>query len=176
VPLIEGQIGGRCPDQIRADWSRLCHERAATDLTPVAGFLDFLAGRSEPRCVASSSPVDWIEMGLERFGVADTFGGPIFSAAVHVTRGKPHPDLFLHAAEVMNVAPERALVIEDTPTGVRAGVAAGMTVVGLLAGGHVRDGHGDLLAAAGAHAVFADYPAVAAFMANPASEMMGFRP
>lgn len=157
VPLIEERLGGPCPDHVHGEWTRRCHDRATTELTPVAGFLDFLARRRERRCIASSSPVSWIEMGLERFGVGATFGGPIFSAAVHVTRGKPHPDLFLHAASALAIEPGRALVIEDTPTGVRAGVAAGMTVVGLCAGGHIRDGHAERLLAAGAHEVVGSY-------------------
>ena len=160
VPLIEERMGGACPDHFHGEWTRRCHERAATELGPVTGFVDFLASRGERRCIASSSPVGWIEMGLERFGVATSFNGPIFSAAVHVARGKPHPDLFLHAAAEMDVDPVRAHVIEDTPTGVRAGVAAGMTVVGLCAGGHIRDGHSERLEAAGAHHVVSDYGAV----------------
>lgn len=160
LPLIEERLGGPCPGHVHGEWTRRCHDRAAAELSPVAGFVDFLATRRERRCIASSSPVAWIEMGLERFGVAASFDGPIFSAAVHVTRGKPHPDLFLHAASVMEVDPARALVIEDTPTGVRAGVAAGMTVVGLCAGGHIRDGHPDCLRAAGAHHVVDDYAGI----------------
>jgi beta-phosphoglucomutase-like phosphatase (HAD superfamily) len=81
-----------------------------------------------------------------------------------VTRGKPYPDLFLHAAGEMGVAPDRTLVIEDSVPGVQAGVAAGMTVVGLLAGGHIRDGHGERLAVAGAHTVVQDYQAVRTFL------------
>ncbi|MBB4082943.1 HAD-IA family hydrolase [Brevundimonas lenta] len=164
VPLIEERLGGPCPAHIDSEWTRRCHERAATELQPVPGFVDFLAGRHERRCIASSSPVSWIEMGLERFGVAQTFDGPIFSAAVHVTRGKPHPDLFLHAAATMGVDPARALVIEDTPTGVRAGVAAGMTVIGLCAGGHIRAGHADRLRDAGAHHVVDDYAGIEAVL------------
>lgn len=164
LPLIQERLGGPCPDHIHGEWTRRCHDRAAAELNPVAGFLDFLATRSERRCIASSSPVAWIEMGLDRFGLGASFDGPIFSAAVHVTRGKPHPDLFLHAASTMGVDPARALVIEDTPTGVRAGVAAGMTVVGLCAGGHIRDGHPERLRAAGAHHVVEDYAGVAALM------------
>lgn len=167
LPLIEERMDGSCPDHFHGEWTRRCQERAAAELRPVAGFLDFLAGRGERRCIASSSPVAWIEMGLERFGVAGSFDGPIFSAAVHVTRGKPHPDLFLHAAAAMGVDPARALVIEDTPTGVRAGVAAGMTVVGLCAGGHIREGHVDRLRAAGAHHVASDFNAVSSLLDGP---------
>lgn len=164
-PIITKRLGAPCPPGLREEWTRRCHDRAERELNSVAGFEAFLCGRSERRCVASSSPPDWIEMGLRRFDADQAFDGSIFSAAVHVSRGKPHPDLFLFAAEAMQTAPSRALVIEDSPTGVIAGVAAGMTVVGLCAGGHVRDGHAQKLADAGAHQVFDSYADLAAWMA-----------
>jgi HAD superfamily hydrolase (TIGR01509 family) len=153
----------------RARVANVCVLRAAAvrsfaSLTPVKGAADFMAGLSHPRCIASSSPPDWIEMGLGTMGIAAHHAGPIYSGAVHVTRGKPHPDLFLHAARELGVEPSRTLVIEDSRPGVQAGVAAGMTVVGLLAGGHIRDGHGEQLAAAGAHHIAHDYAAVSALM------------
>lgn len=161
---IETALGRACPDTVLPDWSELCLSRAATDLTSVKGAADFMAGLSHPRCIASSSPPDWIEMGLETMGIAAHHAGPIYSGAVHVTRGKPHPDLFLHAARELGVEPSRTLVIEDSRPGVQAGVAAGMTVVGLLAGGHIRDGHAEQLAAAGAQHIAPDYAAVSALM------------
>lgn len=156
-PIIAARLGARSPAGLQAEWTRRCHDRARRDLTEVAGFSRFLAGRHERRCIASSSPPDWIELGLRRFNAHDHFAGSIFSAAVHVSRGKPHPDLFLYAAEAMKAAPERTLVIEDSPTGVEAGVAAGMTVVGLGAGGHIRGDHAQRLRKAGACEVFSSY-------------------
>lgn len=161
---IETALGRACPETVLPDWSKLCLSRAASDLTAVKGAADFMAGLSQPRCIASSSPPDWIELGLGTMGIAADHAGPIYSGAVHVTRGKPHPDIFLHAARELGVEPSRTLVIEDSRPGVQAGVAAGMTVVGLLAGGHIRDGHGEQLAAAGAHHIAADYAAVSALM------------
>jgi len=149
-PLIEARLDGPCPDDVHADWTRLCHERAASVLTTVPGLAGFLEDFEGPRCIASSSPPAWIDLGLARFGLSDRLG-PVFSAAVHVTRGKPHPDLFLHAAAAMNAEPGRTVVIEDSVTGVLAGAAAGMRVIGLCAGGHIRDGHAEGLTAAGAH-------------------------
>lgn len=166
--LISERLGAPCPPGLQDEWTRRCHDRARRDLTSVAGFDAFLAGREEPRCIASSSPPDWIELGLRHFGAHDVFGGPIFSAAVHVSRGKPHPDLFLYAAEAMKAAPERTLVIEDSPTGVLAGVAAGMTIVGLCAGGHVRGDHSQRLKQAGAHQVFDSYADLAGWIAETA--------
>lgn len=161
APLIEARLGRPCPDHLHPEWTRRCGERAAASLEPVSGVAEFVASLDRPRCIASSSPPHWIEQGLERFGLSNAFGGAIYSAAVHVTRGKPHPDLFLHAADAMGARQERTLVIEDTTTGVKAGVAAGMTVVGLCAGGHIRPGHAERLGGAGAHHVVANYAALA---------------
>ena len=160
LPLIEARLGGPCPETVVTEWTRLCHTRAGTHLTPVAGLTDFMSERGHARCIASSSPPDWIELGLARFGLSGRMG-PVFSAAVHVTRGKPHPDLFLHAAAAMDADSGRVVVIEDSPTGVLAGVAAGMRVIGLCAGGHVRDGHAERLTAAGAHHIARSYDEVA---------------
>ena len=166
-PDIEAALGRPCPETTLDDWTRLCHSRAATQLTAVTGAADFMASLNQPRCIASSSPPDWIELGLETIGIAVADAGPIYSGAVHVTRGKPHPDLFLHAARELGADPARTLVIEDSTPGVQAGVAAGMTVVGLLAGGHIRDGHAERLAAAGAHHILPDYAAIRALMERP---------
>jgi beta-phosphoglucomutase-like phosphatase (HAD superfamily) len=160
-PLIEARLGRPCPDHVLTEWTSRCHTRAATELTAVTGAVDFMKSRTERRCIASSSPPDWIAMGLSRFGLSDDDAGPVFSAAIHVTRGKPHPDLFLHAARTMGVDPTCAVVIEDSPYGVQAGVAAGMTVIGLCAGGHVRTGHAETLKAAGAHHLAHDYATAA---------------
>jgi len=165
-PLLARRLGAPCPPNMIEDWTRLCHERAGHELSSVKGFLPFLQQRPEACCIASSSPPDWIEMGLERFGVAEAFAGTIFSGAVHVTRGKPHPDLFLYAAHSMATLPERALVIEDSPAGVKGGIAAGMTVVGLCAGGHITNGHADSLKAAGAHHVFDSYAEIEDWLAS----------
>lgn len=166
VPLLEARFSGPCPPHLHGEWTRRCHDRAPAQLQPVEGFRAFIGTRNERRCIASSSPLEWIALGLRRFGVEAAFGGPAFSAAVHVTRGKPHPDLFLHAAAEMEARPARTLVIEDTPTGVRAGVAAGMTVVGLCAGGHVRPGHAERLIEAGAHHAVDSYAALSALIGD----------
>jgi beta-phosphoglucomutase-like phosphatase (HAD superfamily) len=63
----------------------------------------------------------------------ERFEGRIFSAR-QVARGKPHPDLFLLAAETMGFAPEACAVVEDSEPGVRAGIAAGMRVFGYVGG------------------------------------------
>lgn len=160
------EIGQRLPgaelDQLLASWTRLCRQRALTDLRSVPGVTDFVASLGDrPRCIASSSKPDWIDFGLQHMGLTGQMG-PVFSAAVHVTRGKPHPDLFLYAADHFGTVPDACLVIEDSPTGVMGAVAAGMRVIGLAAGGHVRDDHADRLLGAGAHEIAHSYEEVAA--------------
>jgi len=108
-----------------------------------------------PVCVASSGPPEKISASLNRVGLWDRFAPHIFSA-VQVRHGKPAPDLFLFAAEQMQAAPARCLVIEDSLAGIAAAVAAGMTVLGFHGGSHCRPGHGDTLRAAGAIAIFDD--------------------
>jgi len=107
-----------------------------TDLAAVEGvveLVDALAARGIPTCVASSGTPTRMELTLGATGLWDRFEGRIFSA-VEVEHGKPAPDLFLLAAERMGVVPERCAVVEDSVPGVRAGVAAGMTVFGYAGG------------------------------------------
>ncbi|HEX8661034.1 MAG TPA: HAD-IA family hydrolase, partial [Brevundimonas sp.] len=161
---IEARLEGPCPETVHGDWTRLCHERAGSVLTAVPGLAGFVEDLECPRCVASNATVEWIELGLARFDLTRGMG-PVFSAAVHVTRGKPHPDIFLHAAAEMKADPSRTLVIEDSTAGVLAGVAAGMRVIGLCAGGHIREGHAERLTAAGAHDIALSWDEVARLMA-----------
>ena len=123
------------------------------DLKVVAGLHDYLTAFPEPqRCIASSSSPDRLALCLEVLGLRDQFGPHVYSASM-VARGKPAPDIFLHAAEQVGVAPSRCLVLEDGPTGVEAAIAAGMTVIGLIAASHIQAGHTARLVAAGAHHV-----------------------
>jgi HAD superfamily hydrolase (TIGR01509 family) len=136
--------------------------RAATftafeaELQPVPGIRAVLDGLgSQPRCVASSSHPTRIARALAVTGLAGFFGDHVFSA-VEVERGKPAPDLFLHAAARMGVAPESCLVIEDSVPGIQAANAAGATAIGFTAGGHCAPGHDQQLKEAGANSVAAD--------------------
>jgi HAD superfamily hydrolase (TIGR01509 family) len=98
-----------------------------------AGVLEKLAADGVPYCVASSGSHERIRVGHRTTGLDRWFDeGRIFSSQ-DVGRGKPAPDLFLYAAERMGVAPERCVVVEDSPLGVRAAVAAGMDVYGFTA-------------------------------------------
>ena len=162
-PVVEAALGRPTPEDFHTRWFATCRARAPTHLQPVPGMIDFIGARREARCIASSSGPDWIGVGLSLFGLTDHFDGAVFTG-LNVEKGKPHPDIFLHAARNMGTDPARVLVIEDSEAGVTAGVAAGMTVVGLTAGGHIREGHAGRLTAHGAHHIADSYAAVAAFM------------
>jgi HAD superfamily hydrolase (TIGR01509 family) len=82
-----------------------------------------------PACVASSGSHERLRLALTTTGLFDRFAGRIFSAQ-DVTRGKPAPDLFLHAARTLGVDPTRCAVIEGNPAGVEAANAAGMLALG----------------------------------------------
>jgi HAD superfamily hydrolase (TIGR01509 family) len=133
----------------------------AAEMLAVEGIEAFLQSqRHRALAIASSSETWWLEQTLDRLGLAAWFEGRLFSAA-GFARGKPHPDIYLHAAARLGIAPARCLVIEDHPVGVAAGSAAGMTVIALLAASHIRDGHAGRVRAAGAHHVARDYREVA---------------
>ncbi len=94
-----------------------------------------IAAAGIPVCVATQGKPEKTELTLGLTGLRDLFApGTLFSAYA-VARGKPFPDLFLHAAEQMGARPERTTVVEDTEIGVRAAVAAGMRALGLAAAG-----------------------------------------
>jgi HAD superfamily hydrolase (TIGR01509 family) len=88
-----------------------------------------IAAAGLPLCVASSATVERTRVKLEPIGLLEFFGDHVFTA-YDVARGKPAPDIFLHAAERMGVAPADCVVIEDAAAGVRAGIDAGMRVLG----------------------------------------------
>jgi HAD superfamily hydrolase (TIGR01509 family) len=109
--------------------------RFAAELQPVSGIANMLAGLPLPRCVASSSQMERIRLSLTKTGLIGFFEPNIFSATM-VSKGKPEPDLFLHAAASMGFAPANCIVIEDSPAGIQAAHAAGMKVFAFTGASH----------------------------------------
>ena len=99
-------------------------EALQAEVAPVPGIEDVLASLTVPYCVASSGSREKIDLMLGVTGLLSHFKGRIFTVA-EVERPKPAPDVFLHAARRLGVEPAVCAVVEDTPTGVRAGVSAG---------------------------------------------------
>ncbi|MBE4736800.1 MULTISPECIES: HAD family hydrolase [Streptomyces] len=134
--LVLERTGRTLPD----DFDDVFHRRVFTaferELVAVPGVvpvLEKLVADEVPYCVASSGSHERIRVGHRTTGLDRWFGDGLVFSAQDVGRGKPAPDLFLHAAERMGVAPERCAVVEDSPLGVRAGLAAGMDVYGFTA-------------------------------------------
>ncbi len=151
---LAARHGRPVPDELSQQIQQAALDRFPDHLQPVDGMADLLARSDRRRCVASSSDVSRIELSLRLTGLDGHFApGTVFSAQM-VERGKPAPDLFLLAASTLGVDPGSCLVIEDSTAGVTAARAAGMEVVGLVAGGHARPHLGQRLLDAGASRVF----------------------
>ncbi|AJP73617.1 HAD family hydrolase [Sphingomonas hengshuiensis] len=167
LAAIERWIGRAVPDDFHA--ARAVEDARALEegLPAVAGAIRFIESLPPtlPRAIASSSRTHWIETHLTHLGVRDAFGDKIFSGREHVTRGKPAPDLYLHAAAALGVAIDRCVILEDSPVGVTGAVASGATVIGLCAGAHCAVDHGARLRALGVQHLAQDFDEVARLIA-----------
>lgn len=120
---------GAVPDGLQADYRARMAAAFDRELQAVPGVAHAIAAIAAPTCVASSGPHEKMRHTLGLVGLYDHFAGRIFSA-YEVPRGKPAPDLFLHAAARMGFEPEDCVVVEDSPVGVEAARAAGMRPLG----------------------------------------------
>jgi HAD superfamily hydrolase (TIGR01509 family) len=101
-------------------------------------------------CVASQGKLEKTRLSLKLTKLDPLFPDEVLFSAYSVPRGKPHPDLFLHAAQAMRVEPSCCAVVEDTPSGITAAVSAGMRALGYAA-----DSDEEALRRAGAETLFA---------------------
>jgi len=127
---VEARLGRPAPEDFISGYRTASYAAFEDELTAVEGIeaaLDALG--DTPTCVASSGEHDKIRRTLGQTGLLARFEGRVFSAT-EVERGKPAPDLFLHAAARMGADPRHCAVVEDSPVGVEAALAAGMTVLG----------------------------------------------
>jgi len=138
-----------------------CDNAFKVSLVEVPGARAGLTGLGNRFCVASSSLEDELHWKLRHTGLHDLFAPHIFSTE-KVDNGKPAPDLFLHAAQDMDVPPANAIVVEDSVNGVLAGKAAGMKVIGFVGGGHCQDDHGPMLTTRGADVIVKSFAALGA--------------
>jgi HAD superfamily hydrolase (TIGR01509 family) len=159
IDAIEAQIGEPLPpefyDRRKAQTVRALQEGVAA----VVGAVDFVRSLPPhlPRAVASSSTTRWIRGHLEHLGLEGAFGNHIYSGREHVGRGKPAPDLYLHAADQLGVEIARSVILEDSAIGVTGALASGATVIGLAAGQHCLDGHEGVLRSLGVEYIANDF-------------------
>jgi HAD superfamily hydrolase (TIGR01509 family) len=151
------------------DFVAVLHKRVAavfdTELTAMAGVEHLLQMMQHRHCVASSSAPERLRHSLSVTGLLGYFEPHIFSAT-QVARGKPAPDLFLFAADAMQVPPASCVVIEDSVPGVQAAVAAGMRAIGFTGGEHCLSGHAERLHTAGVSAIAADMASLSALLSE----------
>jgi HAD superfamily hydrolase (TIGR01509 family) len=154
MAAIGAEFGRPVPGELSQRVQQAAMARLARDLQAVPGMDGLLNGLERPRCVASSSDLERISMTLAVSGLDHHFDPASIFSAQMVRRPKPAPDLFELVARALDVDPARCVVVEDSPAGVEGAVAAGMTAVGLLAGGHVGPRLAGRLSAAGASLIF----------------------
>jgi HAD superfamily hydrolase (TIGR01509 family) len=129
MEICEAELGRKLPDDFLETMQAYTYQSFRdAPLQPIAGVKEAIlavqkAGRDT--CVASSGSPEKMRFTLGLTGLWDLFDGRIFSAS-QVPRGKPFPDLFLHAALSMNVQPFDCVVVEDSVPGVQAARSAGM--------------------------------------------------
>ena len=152
--LVEEELGRSLPEDFEDEKYRVFHERMALELTVIEGAHDVLDAIDYARCVCSNSSMWHLKTYLGKFDLYDRFRPYIFSAPeVREGRTKPEPDVFLHAAEELDVAPAECFVIEDSAFGVMGAKAAGMRPIGFVGASHTWLGHSDALMDAGAETV-----------------------
>ena len=163
VAKVESRLGRELPDEFhiatRAERDRTLVEGIAA----VIGAVEFVRAMpsSFPMAVASSSSSRWIRTHLAHIGLEGLFEPHIYSGKEHVKRGKPAPDLYLHAARELGVDISRAAILEDSKIGAIGALASGATVIGLAAGGHCLDGHADMLRGVGVQEIAHSFDEVA---------------
>jgi HAD superfamily hydrolase (TIGR01509 family) len=170
---IETEMGRALPDDFEIQMKQTALRLYADHLHLIPHVAETVAAIALPKCVASSGTPEKIRHGLTCAGLYDQLAPHIFSA-VQVKRGKPAPDLFLFAAEQMDAAPERCIVVEDSAPGVTGARAAGMTVLGFHGGSHCTPAHAAMLRKAGAGATFDDMRQLPALIGEIQGLLAGF--
>ncbi|WP_299396276.1 HAD family phosphatase [Pelagibius sp.] len=169
IDTVEQWLGRPLPPDWKADFETRRDAAFRAELQPVPGVaaaIETIRASGVPICVASSGNLEKMDLTLGLTGLKEHFEGRIFSATM-VARGKPHPDLFLFAAEQMGQMPETCVVVEDSLLGTAAGIAAGMRVLAYAA-----ETDSDALTAAGGQ-TFTDMRALPGLLGIGATARMG---
>jgi len=125
---VESQLKHSLPDDFTETFRKLQLQRLRDELKPIDGAVALLKSVTKPMCVASNAPLVKVRCCLETTGLIDFFESDRLFSAYDVGVWKPQPDVFLYAAKQLGVQPANCAVIEDSPSGIEAGVAAGMQV------------------------------------------------
>ena len=150
VEIVEGLLARQLPEnfvhRMQADTLQAFRDAPLQAVPGINEAIDAIEAQGIQTCIASSGGFDKMEVSLGVTGLWSRFEGRIFSSS-QVKRGKPFPDLFLHAAIAMNEQPFDCVVVEDSVPGVQAAKSAGMRVLGYTGAPHTDR---DAMGAAGA--------------------------
>ena len=150
VEIVEGLLARQLPEdfvhKMQAETLQAFRDAPLQAVPGINEAIDAIEAEGIKTCIASSGGFDKMEVSLGVTGLWSRFEGRIFSSS-QVKRGKPFPDLFLHAAIAMNEQPFASVVVEDSVPGVQAAKSAGMRVLGYVGAPHADR---DAMGAAGA--------------------------
>jgi len=125
--IIEAKLGRQLPKNFETEYRERSYEAFKTELKPIKGVTEFINSLTLPYCVASSGPIEKIELNLTTVGLIDKFRDKIFSSYT-INSWKPEPDLFLFAAREMGFEVNSTIVIEDSKAGAIAAQKGGFRV------------------------------------------------
>ncbi len=147
VTAVEGRIGAPLPAEFHARMRELSVRALREGIAEVAGAVEFVRSLPAglPFAVTSSSSTKWLRGHLGHLGLEDRFGEHVYSGRDHVERGKPAPDIYLHAADRLGVAIADCVILEDSRVGATGALASGARVIGFAGASHCRDGHEAML-------------------------------
>ena len=131
---IEQQFKCTMPPAVEQLYRNRVTELFQSSLQAFEGVHQVLDNIALPICIATSAPLGKVEPALAKTNLAKYFSKNVYSSYT-INSWKPEPDIFLHAAEKMNVAPQNCLVVEDSKPGIQAATAAGMKAVQFCSSG-----------------------------------------
>ncbi len=156
---LDGDLRTKYGRPLPESFPGILHERTwsvvETSLACIPGAPETVRALNVPMAVASGSNPERLKFKLRKVGLFGHFAPHIYSAQ-DMPRGKPAPDVYLHAAKQLGVAPGACIAVEDSANGVTSARAAGMVVVGFTGGGHCPPQQGEALRGAGASHIAAD--------------------
>ncbi|HET7575418.1 MAG TPA: HAD family phosphatase [Sphingomicrobium sp.] len=167
IAAVESRIGRELPAEFHERLREMSVRALRDGIVAVAGAVEFVRSLPPgmPKAVASSSSTRWVLGHLEHIGLAGAFGTHVYSGKEHVERGKPEPDLYLHAADQLGVPIGGCVIVEDSRVGATGALASGARVIGLAAGSHCLSGHDAMLRSLGVDEIAFSFDDLRAFLA-----------
>lgn len=156
VSLISREYNHDFPEDFIDEMNYAIHDRIYRDLEPINGVRELLEGITIPKAVVSNGSLRHVQSSLNKVQLSHHFNERYFTYDM-VPKPKPAPDVYLHALQELSLQPHETVVIEDSPTGVKAAVGANIPVIGFAGASHVGNGHRELLQEYGAQYLASDF-------------------